>query len=191
MGIDERKLYQISKKDYISTHPEQEEKRKKEALERQKKLEEQEKKYNETKMKNESLIEKRRKELLKKFTENEKKTEKQKEEKHRLMTERLFEKSIHREDNSYNVERYNKQLEYRKMLKLEEIEERQRRIAEIQRQKLEMAEAKRQQQEELKLRKTRMLSEVNILLRSGGYKSKEEIYQKVFSEEELREINNN
>ena len=31
---------------------------------------------NETKMKNESLIEKRRKELLKKFTENEKKTEK-------------------------------------------------------------------------------------------------------------------
>ena len=130
-------------------------------------------------MKNESLIEKRRKELLKKFTENKKKTEKQKEENHRLMTERLFEKSIHREDNSYNVERYNKQLEYRKMLKLEEIEERQRRIAEIQRQKLEMAEAKRQQQEELKLRKTRMLSEVNILLRSGGYKSKEEIYQKV------------
>ena len=92
-------------------------------MERQKKLEEQEKKYNETKMKNESLIEKCRKELLKKFTENEKKTEKQKEENHRLMTERLFEKSIHREDNSYNVERYNKQLEYRKMLKLEEIEE--------------------------------------------------------------------
>ena len=56
---------------------------------------------------------------------------------------------------------------------------------------MEIAEAKRQQQEELKLRKSRMLSEVNILLRSGGYKTKEEIYQKVFSEEKLREINNN
>ena len=118
MGIDERKLYQISKKDYISTHPEQEEKRKKEALERQKKLEEQEKKYNETKMKNESLIEKRRKELLKKFTENEKKTEKQKEENHRLMTERLFEKSIHREDNSYNVNDITSNLNIEKCLNL-------------------------------------------------------------------------
>ena len=75
------------------------------------------------------------------------------------------------------------------MLKLEEIEQRQKRIADIQRQKLELAEQKRKQQEELKSRKAKMLIELNTLLRSGEYKTKDDIYRKVFTEEELRELN--
>ena len=105
------------------------------------------------------------------------------------LEEKLTQKAMRQEDNEANIARYNAQLEYKKQLKLEQIEQRQRRVAEMQRQKIEINELKRQQQEELRSRKAKMLIEVNQLLKSGEYKTREDIYKRVFNDDELKQIN--
>ena len=104
------------------------------------------------------------------------------------MTSKFLQQTIRQEDSNENVSRYEKQMEYAKQKKLEQIKERERRLAEMQRQKLEIAEEKRRLQEQLKERKEKMLKKVNEIIQSGNYKSKEEIYQKIFTEDELSEL---
>ena len=88
-------------------------------------------------------MEERKKSLLDKFSKSEDRINKQKDLNNRTMTSKFLQQTIRQEDSNENVSRYEKQMEYAKQKKLEQIKERERRLAEMQRQKLEIAEEKK------------------------------------------------
>ena len=92
------------------------------------------------------------------------------------------------EDISESLGRFEKQKEYQKQKKIEEMEKRDLRLAKMKEEKIKINEKKRKLNEELQARKIILRNKVNNILENGNYKSKNDIYEKVFSEEELNEI---
>ena len=92
------------------------------------------------------------------------------------------------EDISESLGRFEKQKEYKKKKKIEEMEKRDLRLAKMKEERIKINEKKRKLNEDLQARKIILRNKVNNILESGNYKTKNDIYQKVFSEEELNEI---
>ncbi len=68
------------------------------------------------------------------------------------------------------------------------MEKRDLRLAKMKEERIKINEKKRKLNDELQARKIVLRNKVNNILESGNYKTKNDIYQKVFSEEELNEI---
>ena len=92
------------------------------------------------------------------------------------------------EDINESLERFEKQQQYQKQKKIEEMEKRDKRLAKMKEDKIKINEKKKQLNEDLQARKITLRNKVSNILESGRYKNKNDIYQKVFSEEELNEI---
>ena len=92
------------------------------------------------------------------------------------------------EDINESLERFEKQQQYQKQKKIEEMEKRDKRLAKMKEDKIKINEKKKQLNEDLQARKIALRNKVTNILESGKYKDKNDIYQKVFSEEELNEI---
>ena len=92
------------------------------------------------------------------------------------------------EDISESLGRFEKQQEYKKKKKIEEMEKRDLRITKMKKERIKINEKKRKLNDDLQARKIVLRNKVNNILESGNYKTKNDIYQKVFSEEELNEI---
>ena len=92
------------------------------------------------------------------------------------------------EDINESLERFEKQQQYQKQKKIEEMEKRDKRLAKMKEDKIKINEKKKQLNEDLQARKIALRNKVTNILESGRYKNKNDIYQKVFSEEELNEI---
>ena len=95
------------------------------------------------------------------------------------------------EDISESLGRFEKQQEYKKRKKIEEMERRDARLAKMREEKEKINEKKRRLNEDLQARKIILRNKVNNILESGNYKNKDDIYKKVFSEDELNEIKKN
>ena len=68
------------------------------------------------------------------------------------------------------------------------MEKRDLRLAKMKEERIKINEKKRKLNDDLQARKIVLRNKVNNILESGNYKTKNDIYQKVFSEEELNEI---
>ena len=92
------------------------------------------------------------------------------------------------EDISESLGRFEKQQQYQKQKKIEEMEKRDQRLAKMKEEKIKISEKKKKLNEDLQARKIALRNKVTNILESGKYKDKNDIYQKVFSEEELNQI---
>ena len=91
-----------------------------------------------------------------------------------------------REDADVNLNRHERQQELERLKKVEMIELRDERMIEIKRQKEEINNQKKELSTNLAKRKKALLDKVNGILLSGDYRTKEDIYKRVFNDEELK-----
>ena len=137
------------------------------------------------KIKNDELIEERRQKLINKYNKREEKIKKQKKKNEKKISEKYLEIAIKREDTSKNLTRYERQIEFQRQKKLDFMDKRNERLINIQKQKEEINYKKRQLSQNVSKRKSELLKKAKIILTSGNFKSKDDIYQKVFNDEEL------
>jgi hypothetical protein len=167
------------------TQKEQQKRKEKEMKELQKLRNEKELKNERTRLMNNERLELRKQTLLNHFRISNEKIENQKKRNKQTLNDRLLENQIRTIDKNEKIKETEDQLKYKNYLKLKEIESKQKRAEELLRRKEEMALKKMRLQEEMKLRKDDMLTRVNRLLASGKFIEKEDIYQRIFTKEDM------
>jgi len=93
-----------------------------------------------------------------------------------------------REDTNDILSRYERLQELTRMRKVQQIEERNEKLEEMQREKERINTEKRILGNNLAERKKLLLSKVTNILTTGNFKTKEDIYRKVFNDEELEAL---
>ena len=141
-----------------------------------------------TKRKNELLIQQRRDKLLEKYTQSEEKIKKQKEDNDKVLMKKNLLAAIKRDDTAENLSRYERQQELERKRKVEKIEQRSKRLDDMQKEKEKINLQKRIMGNNLIERKKLLLDKVSSILTAGNFKSKEDIYRKVFNEDELQTL---
>jgi len=141
-----------------------------------------------TKKKNELMIQQRRDKLLEKYTQNEEKIKKQKEDNDKMLMTKHLLAAIKRDDTTENLSRYERQQELERKRKVEKIELRNKRMEDMQKEKEKISIQKRIMGNNLANRKKLLMDKVSTILTNGHFKSKEDIYRKVFNEEELQTL---
>ena len=167
---------------------EQEERKRKEAFEIALRRREKEEKNLATKQKNEDLILERRKKLIEKYTHNEEKIKKQKDDNDKNIMNKHLDAANKREDTNDILSRYERLQELSRMRKVQQIEERNEKLEEMQRENERINTEKRILGNNLAERKKLLLSKVANILTTGNYKTKEDIYRKVFNDDELQAL---
>jgi len=99
--------------------------------------------------------------------------------------------AMKREDTAENLSRYERQQELERKKKVEQIELRNEKMADMQKEKEKINNQKRTLGNNLAERKKLLLDKVSTILTSGHYKTKEDIYRKVFNEDELQTLGYN
>ena len=156
-----------------------------EMKEQQKMRKEQEMKNEETRNRNNERLEQRKQNLINRFKLSNEKIENQKRINLQNLNNKLLENQIRTIDKNEKIKQTEDQLKYKNFLKLKEIENKQKRAEDMIRRKEEMALKKMRLQEEMKIRKDGMLRQVGRLIGSGKYKEREDIYNKIFSREDM------
>ena len=169
----------------------QDEIKKKEAIELSLKRKEKEGKNLLTKQKNEVLIMERRKKLIEKYTQSEEKIKKQKEDNDKDLMNKYLMAAMKREDTAENLSRYERQQELERQKKVLKIEQRNEKMADMQREKEKIYNQKRTLGNNLAERKKLLMDKVSNILSTGHFKTKEDIYRKVFNEDELQTLGYN
>ena len=139
-------------------------------------------------IKNELLIQQRRDKLLEKYTQSEEKIKKQKEDNDKMLMNKHLMAAIKRDDTQENLSRYERQQELERKRKVEKIEQRSKRLDDMQKEKEKINLQKRIMGNNLIERKKLLLDKVSSILTTGNFRSKEDIYRKVFNEEELQTL---
>ena len=96
--------------------------------------------------------------------------------------------AMKREDTAENLIRYERQQELERQKKVKKIEQRNEKMADMQREKERINIQKRTLGNNLAERKKLLLDKVSSILSSGHYKTKEDIYRKVFNDDELQTL---
>ncbi len=130
----------------------------------------------------------RRKKLIEKYTQSEEKIKKQKEDNDKDLMNKYLIAAMKREDTAENLSRYERQQELERQKKVQKIEERNEKMANMQREKEKINNQKRTLGNNLAERKKLLLDKVSTILSTGHYKTKEDIYKKVFNEDELQTL---
>ena len=143
------------------------------------------------KQKNEELIIERRKKLIEKYTQSEEKIKKQKEDNDKNFMNKHLMNAIKREDTTENLNRYERKQELERQKKVQQLEERNERLEDMQREKERINKEKIIMGANLAERKKLLLDKVSNILSSGNYKNKEDIYKKVFNNDELQTLGYN
>ena len=167
---------------------EREERKKKEAIEISMKRKEKEEKNLATKQRNEELIMERRKRLIEKYTQSEEKIKKQKEDNEKELMDKNLQAAFKREDTAETLSRYERLQELGRLKKVQQIEERNERLDDMQKEKERINNEKRIMGANLAERKKLLMDKVSTILTSGNYKTKEDIYKKVFNDDELQTL---
>ena len=136
-------------------------------------------------------MQEKKKQLLEKFSENDKRIQKQKDENEKNINDKNLEKQMKQEDISDSLQMFENQLEFKKQQKLNEMDERDKRLEKMHQDKIKINIKKRKLNDDLQARKIVLRNKVNNILASGNYNDKDDIYKKVFSEEELKQIQKN
>ena len=170
---------------------EQEEKKKKELYMISLKRKEKEDKNLSTKQKIAELIINRRQKLLEKFSNSAEKIKKQKEDNSKQLANKYLLAAMKREDTLDNLERFEKMREIKRNNRAREIQERIEKIKSIHNEKERIKSTKKQMGVNLTLRKRQLKDIVSDIINNGKYKSKEDIYKKVFNDDELYTLGKN
>ena len=133
----------------------------------------------------------RKKELLEKINENDKRIQKQKEENQKEINNKLLEKAMKDEDVSDSLEMFELQMEFQKKKKIKEMKERDKRLEQLQNDKIRINLMKKKLNEDLENRKNILKKKVEHILSNRTFYKREDIYKKVFNEDELSEIQKN
>ena len=96
-----------------------------------------------------------------------------------------------REDTINNLERFERQQEFEREQKLEKLKKKDERLSAIKRQKTEINIKKKQLNKSLSNRKKELVGKANNILTSGEYNNVDEIFKRVFNNDELNVIYNN
>ena len=120
-----------------------------------------------------------------KYLKSEEKIKKQKKENEKKISEKFLELAIKREDTCKNLIRHERQQELERQKKLNFIDKRNERWIELQKQKDEINFQKKILSQNVSKRKIELLKKVRNILTSGNFQSKDDIYKKVFNDEEL------
>ena len=95
-----------------------------------------------------------------------------------------------REDTMSNLERFERQQEFERQKKINKLLKREKRLSDLQKQKTEISIKKKELSKNLANRKKELIGKANSILMSGEYSNVDEIFKKVFNEEELNTIYN-
>ena len=157
---------------------------------KQKKLEQEirEKKSREVRMKNEELMKKKREELNEKYKNNAINIEKQIKLNQDIRNKKMIEQKFRQEEINENIARMEKQREYEKNKKIKQMRDREQRLQKIRDEKYQIAKAKRKLQDELSHKKQDMLIKLKQVFKKGTYTDQNDIYQQVFEEDDLKEL---
>ena len=93
--------------------------------------------------------------------------------------------AMKREDTAENLSRYERQQELERQKKVQQIEKRNEKVADMQKEKQKINDQKRTMGNNLAERKKLLMDKVSAILTTGHYSTKEDIYRKVFNEDEL------
>ena len=154
------------------------------------KLKEKNEKNLEKKKKNAEMIEERRKKILDKYLETEERIKKQKDENNKELLNKYLTIAMKREDTVNNLERFERQQEFERQRKINKLLKKDKRLYDLQKQKTEINIKKKELSKSLSNRKQELIGKANNILLSGEYNNIDEIFQKVFNEEELNTIYN-
>ena len=133
----------------------------------------------------------RRKQLIEKFSHSEEKIKKQKDENEKEITNKYLLAAMKREDTLDNLHRFEKLKEIKRLNQLEKMKQKSERFESFHNEKERIKSTKKQLGTNLTLRKKTLKDKVSSILNTGKYSSKEDIYKKVFNEEELNTIGKN
>ena len=122
---------------------------------------------------------------MNKYYSNEEKIKNQKKENEKKINDKYLEIAIKREDINKNLIRYERQKELKRQKKFESLGKRSEKLEEIQRQKNEINNIKRELSNNVLQRKNELLKKVKNIISEGSFTSKDDIYLKVFNNEEL------
>ena len=136
------------------------------------------------------MIEERRKKILDKYLETEERIKKQKAENDKEMLNKHLTIAMKREDTINNLERFEMQQEYERQRKINKLLKRDKKLSNLRNQKNEISNKKKELSKQLSNRKKELIGKANIILSSGEYNNVDEIFKKVFNEEELNIIYN-
>ena len=93
-----------------------------------------------------------------------------------------------REDTISNLERFERQQEFERQRKINRLIKREKKLSDLQRQKTEISTKKKELSKNLSNRKKVLIVKDNNILQSGDYNNVDEIFKKVFNEDELNAI---
>ena len=144
----------------------------------------------EKKKKNSEFVEKRRKLILDKYLETEDRIKKQKNENHKEMLNKYLTIAMKREDTVINLERFERQQEFQRQRKINKLLKKDKKLSDLKRQKTEINDKKKELSKNLSNRKKELMGKANSILISGEYNNVDEIFKKVFNEDELNTIYN-
>ena len=183
--------YNIKQEKIKQLQLEHEERKKKELYELSQKRKEKEEKNILTRQKNAEIIMNRRKKLMEKFSNSAEKIKKQKEDNDKEITNRHLLAAMKREDTFENLQRFENLRELKRKNQVKKIEKRAEKFEYFHNQKERIKSTKKQLGTDLTLRKRLLKDKVSSILFSGKYTSKEDIYKKVFNEDELQTLGQN
>ena len=136
------------------------------------------------------MVEERRKKILDKYFETEERIKKQKDENNKEIINKYLTIAMKREDTISNLERFERQQEFERQRKINRLIKREKKLSDLQRQKTEISTKKKELSKNLSNRKKVLIGKANTILQSGDYNNVDEIFKKVFNEEELNTIYN-
>lgn len=122
--------------------------------------------------------------LLDKYYQSDEKIKLQKEIGYKPTMDKLIDHKIQFEEVNETFVSNNKQFEYKKQMKIEEMTEKSKRVEEYHNRKIKIIEKSMRCQEKMKLRKEEMLNKIHRLLKSGKVLTPEQMYKKIFNKEE-------
>ena len=183
--IDKYNKYNEHQINILKVQHEQKMKKENEIREMQIKRVEKEKKNLETKNKNEQIKELQRQSLIKEIKENEEKVEQYKQNSYKKFMNNLVKKRVKHLEKEEKLEEHQLKQQFQNYLKLKEIEEKQKKAEEFLKVRDELIHRKINLKNEIRNKKEKLLAKANKLLSSGTCVIKEEIYKKVFSNNDL------
>ena len=131
---------------------------------------------------------KRRKKILERYAYSQEKIRKHKQELDKQFEENQLLAAMKREDTLENLRRNQNLKEFIKLNKLKKIENRKLKLENIQNEKEKIKNTKRFFGENLAMRRKLLKDKVTNILTSGKFNSKEEIYKKIFNNDELQTL---
>ena len=136
------------------------------------------------------MVEKRRQKILDKYLQTEERIKKQKDENSKDLLNKYLTVAMKREDTVNNLERFERQKEFEREQKIDKLKQKDKRLSEIKKQKTEINIRKKQLNKSLSNRKKELVGKANNILTSGEYNNIDEIYKRVFNNDELNVIYN-